>query len=77
MDQCVYETARFGGGSVMIWVGICHDGRIQLKIVQGRRHERAEDSLAVLWRCLRIGHTTGRLARSPDSRSLTRNSDVC
>ena len=34
MDQCVYETARFGGGSVMIWVGICHDGRIQLRIVQ-------------------------------------------
>ena len=34
-DQCVYESDRFGGGSVMIWAGICHDGRTQLKIVQG------------------------------------------
>jgi hypothetical protein len=32
----------------------------------------AQDSLAVLWRCLKIGHTTGLLARSPDSRSLLR-----
>ena len=35
MDQCVYEIARFGGGSVMIWARICHDDRTQLKIVQG------------------------------------------
>jgi hypothetical protein len=34
-DQCVYESDRFGGGGVMVWVGICHDGRTQLKIVQG------------------------------------------
>ena len=34
MDQCVYESDRFGGGSVMVWAGICHDGRTQLKIVQ-------------------------------------------
>ena len=34
-DQCVYESARFGGGNVMVWAGICHDGRTQLKIVQG------------------------------------------
>ena len=34
-DQCVYESDRFGGGSVMIWAGICHDGHTQLKIVQG------------------------------------------
>ena len=33
---------------------------------------RAEASLAVLWRRLRIGSTTGRLARSPDSHSLLR-----
>ena len=33
-DQCVYESDRFGGGSVMVWAGICHDGRTQLKIVQ-------------------------------------------
>jgi hypothetical protein len=26
-DQCVYESDRFGGGGVMVWVGICHDGR--------------------------------------------------
>ena len=29
-DQCVYESDRFGGGSVMFWAGICHDGRTQL-----------------------------------------------
>jgi hypothetical protein len=34
-DQCVYESDRFGGGSVMVWAWICHDGRTQLKIVQG------------------------------------------
>ena len=34
-DQCVHESDRFGGGSVMMWAGICHDGRTQLKIVQG------------------------------------------
>jgi hypothetical protein len=34
-DQCVYESDRFGGGSVMIWAGICHDGHTRLKIVQG------------------------------------------
>ena len=33
--QCVYEYGRFGGGSVMVWAGICHDGRTQLKIVKG------------------------------------------
>jgi hypothetical protein len=33
---------------------------------------RAQASLAILWRCLGIGPTTGRLARSPDSRSLLR-----
>jgi hypothetical protein len=31
-----------------------------------------EAHLAVLWRCFRIGLTTARLARSPDSRSLLR-----
>jgi hypothetical protein len=34
-DQCMYESDRFGGGSVMVWAGMCHDGRTQLKIVQG------------------------------------------
>ena len=34
-DQCVYESDRFAGGSVMVWAGICHDGRTQLKNVQG------------------------------------------
>ena len=34
-DQCMYESGRFGGGSVMIWAGICHYGRTQLKVVQG------------------------------------------
>jgi hypothetical protein len=34
-DQCVYETDRFGSGSVMVWAGIWHDGRTQLKIIQG------------------------------------------
>ena len=35
-DQCVYESDRFGGGSVMVWAGICHDGRTQPKFVQGK-----------------------------------------
>ena len=35
MDQCVYESDRFGGRSVMVWDGICHDGCTQFKIVQG------------------------------------------
>jgi hypothetical protein len=35
MDQCVYESDRFGGGSVIVSPGICHDGRTQLKLVQG------------------------------------------
>ena len=34
-DQCEYESDRFGGGGVMVWAGICHDRRTQLKIVQG------------------------------------------
>ena len=34
-DQCVYESDFFGSGSVMVWARICHDGRTQLKIVQG------------------------------------------
>jgi hypothetical protein len=34
-DQCVYDSDRLGGGSVMVCAGICHDGRTQLKIVQG------------------------------------------
>jgi hypothetical protein len=31
----VYESDRFGGGSVMVWAGICHDGRTRIKIVHG------------------------------------------
>jgi hypothetical protein len=31
----VYESDRFGDVSVMVWAGICHDGRTRLKIVQG------------------------------------------
>ena len=34
-DQFVYKSDRCGGGSVMLWAGICLDGRTQLKIVQG------------------------------------------
>ena len=34
-DQFVYESDSFGGGSVMVWAGICQDGRTRLKIVQG------------------------------------------
>jgi hypothetical protein len=73
-DQCLYEFDRILGGSVMVWAGICHDGRTQLKIVQGtlnalnsdlqRRGARAQASLAVIWRCLRISPTTGRLTRT-------------
>ena len=38
-----------------------------------RRHARAQASLVVLWRFLRIGSTPGRLAWSPDSRSILRS----
>ena len=31
----MYESDRCGGGNVMVWAGICHDGCTQLKIVQG------------------------------------------
>ena len=34
-DQCVYESDLFGGGRIMVWDGICHDGRTHLTIVQG------------------------------------------
>lgn len=34
-DQCVYKSDRFADGSVMVWAGICHDCRTQLKILQG------------------------------------------
>ena len=30
MDQCVKGSDRFGGGNVMVWARICHDGRTQL-----------------------------------------------
>ena len=33
-DQRVYESDSFGGGSVMVWAEIFHDGRTQLKIDQ-------------------------------------------
>jgi hypothetical protein len=33
--QCVYESDHFGGGSVVVWAGICQDGRTHVKIVQG------------------------------------------
>ena len=32
-DVCVKETDRFGGGGVMVWGGISHVGKINLKIV--------------------------------------------
>jgi hypothetical protein len=35
MDWCVYESDRFGSGSVMVWTGICRDAPTQLTIVQG------------------------------------------
>lgn len=34
-DSCVQEIDRFGGGSVMVWGGICHNGRTELKIIDG------------------------------------------
>ena len=34
-NQCVYESDHFGGGSVIVWAGIYHDGHTQFKIVQG------------------------------------------
>ena len=34
-DQCLYESDRFGGWSVMVWAGICYDSRTHLTSVQG------------------------------------------
>jgi hypothetical protein len=34
-DACVLETDRFGGGSVMIWGGISHVERTDIKIIDG------------------------------------------
>ena len=34
-DACVLETNRFGGGSVMIWGGISHVERTDLKVIDG------------------------------------------
>jgi hypothetical protein len=34
-DGCVKETDRFGGGGVMVWGGISHVGKTNLKIVVG------------------------------------------
>ena len=34
-DDCVKETDRFGGGGVMVWGGITHVGKTNLKIVVG------------------------------------------
>jgi len=31
-----HECDRFGGGGVMVWAGITHCGRTELKIVEGR-----------------------------------------
>ena len=35
LTSVVYESNHFGGGSVMVWAWICHDGCTQLKIIQG------------------------------------------
>jgi hypothetical protein len=35
-DDCVKETDRFGGGGVMVWGGITHVGKTNLKIVVGK-----------------------------------------
>jgi hypothetical protein len=34
-DACVLETDRFGGGSIMIWCGISHVERTDLKVIDG------------------------------------------
>ena len=36
-NACVYECGRFGGGSVMVWDGINHCGRAELKLSMGTR----------------------------------------
>ena len=34
-DRCVKQTDRFGGGGVMVWGGINHAGKTNLKILVG------------------------------------------
>ena len=34
-DACVHECDKFGGGAVMVWGGITHNGRTELKIIEG------------------------------------------
>jgi hypothetical protein len=46
-QQCVYESDRFGGGSVMVWAGICILTRYYMHIVnyiQGETFYRLEYS---------------------------------
>ena len=38
-DDCVKETDRFGGGGVMVWGGISHVGKVNLKIVVGNLND--------------------------------------
>jgi hypothetical protein len=65
MDQCVYESDRFEGGSVMVWAGICHDGRTQLKIVQGTLKKimiNIPDNKLLMLDIIEIVHINQRLA---------------
>ena len=37
-DQCVYESDRIGGGSVMVWAGICHYHMVALSTKLFKEH---------------------------------------
>ena len=71
-DQCVYEFDQFGGGSVIVWDGVFHDGRTQLKIVQGTLNAvKYRDALLNL--CVLIHNTVRQGLASYLSRSAFYN----
>jgi hypothetical protein len=64
-DQSVYETDRFG--CVIVWAGICHDGRTQLKIVQGKLNavKYRKDILDPIVLLFPVSYTDWSVKRSP------------
>ena len=71
-DQCVYESDCFGGGSVMVWAGISHDGRTQLKIVHGTLNAvNTETIFLIILQACRASQATCRTSQATCRASQT------